>query len=206
MSSTESTQPAGNGHDELAPLLRVEGLKKDFISGGSRVLGRAGNVVHAVDDVSFSVARGETFGLVGESGCGKSTVARCILRLLEPTAGRIVFDGVDIGPLAADEMRRLRRRMQIVFQDPFGSLNPRMNVEAIVKEPLVIHGIGEQHERSKRVIETLELVGVTEQQARRKPHEFSGGQRQRIALARALILQPDLVILDEPVSALDVSI
>ena len=206
MSSVHPEAMPGNGMGAAAELLRVENLKKEFVSGGSRVRRRPGNVVHAVDGVSFSVARGETFGLVGESGCGKSTLARCILRLLEPTAGQVFFDGVEVGPLSAAEMRQLRRRMQIVFQDPYGSLNPRMNVEAIVKEPLVIHGIGEPAERTRLVIETLELVGVTEEQARRRPHEFSGGQRQRIALARALILRPDLVILDEPVSALDVSI
>ena len=187
-------------------LLRVENLKKHFVTRGSVVRRRASNVVKAVDDVSFNVQRGETFGLVGESGCGKSTVARCILRLLEPTSGRVLFDGKDIAALGRDEMLQLRRRMQIVFQDPYGSLNPRMNIDAIVGEPLAIHGFGEPAARKQKVIETLELVGVTEQQSRRKPHEFSGGQRQRIALARALILEPDLVILDEPVSALDVSI
>ena len=203
MSNTPDGSAAAGSANEL---LRVEKLKKDFVTQGSRLRRRAGNVVKAVDGVSFSVARGETFGLVGESGCGKSTVARCVLRLLEPTSGRIVFDGIDVGGLPRDEMRQLRRRMQIVFQDPYGSLNPRMNIDAIVEEPLVIHGMGESAERKQKVFDTLALVGVTEQQARRKPHEFSGGQRQRIALARALILEPDLVILDEPVSALDVSI
>ena len=204
MSETPSN---GAPSDAAAPeLLRVENLRKYFETQGSRLRRRPGNVVRAVDDVSFTVGRGETFGLVGESGCGKSTVARCILRLLEPTSGRIVFDGVDVANLPRDEMRQLRRRMQIVFQDPYGSLNPRMNIDAIVGEPLAIHSIGEASERRQKVIDTLELVGVTEQQSHRKPHEFSGGQRQRIALARALILEPDLIILDEPVSALDVSI
>jgi oligopeptide/dipeptide ABC transporter ATP-binding protein len=159
-----------------------------------------------VDDVSFDVQRGETFGLVGESGCGKSTIARCILRLVEADAGRIVFDGIDVRSLGREELRRLRRRMQIVFQDPYASLNPRMTVEDIVEELLVIHDMGDKATRKTRVLEMLDVVGLTSQQARRKPHEFSGGQRQRIALARALVVNPELVILDEPVSALDVSI
>jgi oligopeptide/dipeptide ABC transporter ATP-binding protein len=159
-----------------------------------------------VDGVSFDVRPGETFGLVGESGCGKSTIARCVLRLLHPTGGRVCFDGVDLASLGKGQLRRLRRRMQIVFQDPFASLDPRMSVGAIVEEPLVIHKLGSRREREQKVAEMLELVGLTASQAKRKPHEFSGGQRQRIALARALVLSPELVILDEPVSALDVSI
>jgi oligopeptide transport system ATP-binding protein len=152
------------------------------------------------------VRASETFGLVGESGCGKSTIARCVLRLLEPTGGRVCFDGTDLATLGKLDLRRLRRRMQIVFQDPFASLDPRMTVQAIVEEPLAIHKVGSRPERERKVAEMLELVGLAAAHGRRKPHEFSGGQRQRIALARALVLSPELLILDEPVSALDVSI
>jgi oligopeptide/dipeptide ABC transporter ATP-binding protein len=187
-------------------LLEVEGLRKEYASRQGLFGRTSGVTVRAVDGVSFQVSKGETFGLVGESGCGKSTVARCILRLVEPDDGQVVFDGIDVRGLSRDELRRLRRRMQIVFQDPFASLNPRMSVQAIVEEPLLIHRLGERREREKRVHEIFELVGLTADQARRKPHEFSGGQRQRIALARTLVVNPDLVILDEPVSALDVSI
>jgi oligopeptide/dipeptide ABC transporter ATP-binding protein len=169
-------------------------------------LGRDVELLRAVDDVSFDVRRGETFGLVGESGCGKSTLARCVLRLIAPTSGRAVFDGVDLTSLSGDELRKLRRRMQIVFQDPFASLDPRMSVRGIVEEPLAIHGLGDRAERFKRADEMLQLVGITPAQLRRKPHEFSGGQRQRIGVARALVLHPELVVLDEPISALDVSI
>jgi oligopeptide/dipeptide ABC transporter ATP-binding protein len=186
-------------------LLRVEHLSKEFV-GRRSLLGRPGEVLRAVDDVSFEVMRGEAFGIVGESGCGKSTLARLILRLLEPTGGTVTFDGSVITDLPTDQMRRLRRRMQIVFQDPYSSLNPRMRVGDIVEEPLVIHELGDRDERRRRVRETLELVGLTEAQAARKPHEFSGGQRQRIAIARALVAEPDFVVLDEPVASLDVSI
>jgi oligopeptide/dipeptide ABC transporter ATP-binding protein len=194
--------------DEQAPgdLLEVEDLRKEYTSRKGALRRGTGVSVRAVDGVSFRVGRGETFGLVGESGCGKSTIARCILRLVEPDDGRVVFDGVDVRALSREGLRRLRRRMQIVFQDPFASLNPRMQVRSIVEEPLVIHGLGDRRERDERVREILELVGLTAEQSRRKPHEFSGGQRQRIALARALVVNPELVILDEPVSALDVSI
>ncbi|MBR8659322.1 dipeptide ABC transporter ATP-binding protein [Anoxybacillus sediminis] len=186
-------------------LLIVKNLKKYYsITGG--VFGKEVGVVKAVDDVSFTVKRGETLGLVGESGCGKSTTGRSLLRLIEPTAGEVIFDGVNVTALTADEMRRMRRHMQIVFQDPFASLNPRHNIEKILEEPLVVHGIGTPDERKKRVREMLEVVGLSSAHAQRYPHQFSGGQRQRIGIARALMLNPKLIVADEPVSALDVSI
>jgi oligopeptide/dipeptide ABC transporter ATP-binding protein len=186
-------------------LLIVKNLKKYYpITGG--VFGREIGVVKAVDDVSFTVKRGETLGLVGESGCGKSTTGRALLRLIEPTAGQVFFDGVEITSLSAEEMRKMRRHMQIVFQDPFASLNPRHNIEKILEEPLIVHGVGSASERKKRVHEMLEVVGLSSYHARRYPHQFSGGQRQRIGIARALMLNPKLIVADEPVSALDVSI
>jgi oligopeptide/dipeptide ABC transporter ATP-binding protein len=175
-------------------LLVVEGLVKEF------------DGLRAVDGVSFTVRRGETFGIVGESGCGKSTLTRAILRLVEPTAGRVVFDGVDVRGLGPAELRRLRSRIQIVFQDPLGSLDPRMTARAIVEEPLEIHGVGDRAARARRAAEMLDLVGIPSGQHLRRPHAFSGGQRQRIGVARALVLEPELVFLDEPISALDVSI
>ena len=186
-------------------LLWVDKLEKTFRFGHAR-FGREPALLRAVDVVSFDVHKGETFGLVGESGCGKSTLARCILRLIAPTGGRALLDGVDLVALSGNDLRRTRRRMQFVFQDPYASLDPRMSVRAIVEEPLVIHGIGDRGERAKQAAEMLELVGITRSQMQRKPHEFSGGQRQRIGVARALVLHPELVILDEPISALDVSI
>ncbi|WP_312117047.1 ABC transporter ATP-binding protein [Brevibacillus reuszeri] len=186
-------------------LLVVKNLKKYYpITGG--VLGGEVGLVKAVDDVSFTVKRGETLGLVGESGCGKSTTGRSLLRLIEPTEGEISFDGVNVMSLSADEMRKMRRDMQIVFQDPFASLNPRHNVEKILEEPLIVHNIGTSAERKKRVQEMLEVVGLSSYHARRYPHQFSGGQRQRVGIARALMLNPKLIVADEPVSALDVSI
>jgi len=197
-------QPGIRGGPEEA-LLWVEKLEKTFPRAGAR--GNDGSdVIRAVDCVSFDVRKGETVGLVGESGSGKSTLARCILRLLRPTGGRVLLGGSDLLMLGRAEMRRVRRRMQIVLEDPYASLDPRMSALGIVEEPLAIHGIGARDERRERATEMLELVGIAPAQMRRKPHEFSGGQRQRIGVARALVLHPELVILDEPISALDVSI
>jgi oligopeptide/dipeptide ABC transporter ATP-binding protein len=181
-------------------LVSVRGLVKHFPVEGSD------DVVRAVDGVSFSIMQGETLGLVGESGCGKSTVGRCLLRLIEPTAGRIDFGGREVLALGKSEMRQLRREMQIVFQDPYASLNPRMTVGDIIGEPLVIHKIGAKNERRERVRALLRRVGLNPDYAKRYPHEFSGGQRQRIGVARTLALNPQLIVADEPVSALDVSV
>jgi peptide/nickel transport system ATP-binding protein len=192
---------ASNGN-----LVEVENLKMWFPIKSGIVLDRHIGDIKAVDDVSFEIRRGETLGLVGESGCGKSTVGRTILRLYEPTAGSIRFDGQDITNLSEREMRPLRRRMQMVFQDPFASLNPRHSVGRIVAEPLRVHGLAKRKGVGKRVRELLEIVGLPADAAGRYPHEFSGGQRQRIGLARSLALNPDFIVCDEPVSALDVSI
>jgi peptide/nickel transport system ATP-binding protein len=186
------------------PLLEVRHLVKQFARHEGLL--EKPTVVRAVNDVTFTVEEGETFGLVGESGSGKTTTGRCILRLIEPTAGEVLFRGRDVLALPQSELRRLRRDMQIVFQDPYSSLNPRMRVGEIVEEPLIIHGIGTRKERRERVGELFGLVGLEPSLADRYPHEFSGGQRQRIGVARALALSPSLVIADEPVSALDVSI
>ena len=187
-------------------LVEVENLKVWFPIKSGIILDRHIGDIKAVDDVSFSISRGETLGLVGESGCGKSTVGRTILRLYEPTAGRIVFDGNDITTMSQNEIRPLRRRMQMVFQDPYASLNPRHSVGRIVGEPLRVHGLSGKKASSSRVRELLEIVGLPADAATRYPHEFSGGQRQRIGLARSLALNPDFIVCDEPVSALDVSI
>jgi peptide/nickel transport system ATP-binding protein len=190
----------------MAELLAVEGLEKHFPVTRGLVLQREVGSVKAVDGVSFTLNAGETFGVVGESGCGKSTMARCVARLLEPTGGRIVFDGHDITHTSRSDMRTIRRDMMMVFQDPYASLNPRKRVGAIVGEPLEVHGIGTDSERKRRVQELLEIVGLNPEHYNRFPHEFSGGQRQRIGIARALAISPKLIICDEPVSALDVSV
>jgi oligopeptide/dipeptide ABC transporter ATP-binding protein len=188
-----------------APLLSVRELTKHFpITGG--VMRREIGAVRAVDGVSFDVASGETLGLVGESGCGKTTAGRAILRLIEPTSGEIHFDGVDVRALEKEPLRRLRRQMQIVFQDPFSSLNPRMTVGASVREGLTIHKLAEGSAADARVRQLLEEVGLRAEHATRYPHEFSGGQRQRVGIARALAVEPRFIVCDEPVSALDVSV
>jgi len=188
------------------PLLRVKDLVKNYsIKGG--LLGREVDRVHAVDRVSFHVDAGETLGVVGESGCGKSTTGRCLLRLVEPTAGEIWFEGKDVSQLGRTDLTALRRDLQIIFQDPFASLNPRMTVGGIIGEALAIHGLGrDAAERRDRVVHLLETVGLKSEHMGRFPHEFSGGQRQRIGIARALAVEPKLIVCDEPVSALDVSI
>ncbi|MGG0756015.1 ABC transporter ATP-binding protein [Brevibacillus laterosporus] len=186
-------------------LLVVNRLKKYYpITGG--VFAKEIGAVKAVDDVSFRVKRGETLGLVGESGCGKSTTGRSILRLIEPTSGEVLFEGKDVARMKREEVREIRKDMQIIFQDPFASLNPRHTVGKILEEPLIVHGVNSLKERSKRVHELLEVVGLSTYHAGRYPHQFSGGQRQRIGIARALILNPKLIVADEPVSALDVSV
>jgi oligopeptide/dipeptide ABC transporter ATP-binding protein len=185
---------------ESRDLLQVRHLVKHFPVENSD------DVVQAVDDVSFAIRAGETLGLVGESGCGKSTVGRCLLRLHEPTSGEVLFEGEDILKLGNKAMQSLRREMQIIFQDPYASLNPRLNIVSIVSEPLKIHGISSKTERRERVADLLQNVGLDPNYMNRYPHEFSGGQRQRLGIARALALNPKLIICDEPVSALDVSV
>ena len=187
-----------------APLVEVRGLTKHFTRGGG--LFQKGTVVKAVDGVSFSIDEGETFGLVGESGSGKSTTGRCMLRLVEPTAGEVRYAGEDVLAFSSSRMRAARRHMQMIFQDPYSSLNPRMKARDIVDEPLIIHRLGSTRDREARVAELFRLVGLDPAHLDRYPHEFSGGQRQRIGLARALALEPKFIIADEPVSALDVSI
>ncbi len=194
--------------DERTPLLSVKNLCKDFAveSGffGKRFSNKA---VHAVDNVSFDIYPGETFGLVGESGCGKSTTGRCIMRLTRPTSGQVFFEGKDVAQMNKKELKEMRRNMQFIFQDPYASLNPRMTIGEIVAEPLIIHKvITDPAKREARVRELLDMVGLNPEHINRYPHEFSGGQRQRIGIARAFALKPKLIICDEPVSALDVSI
>jgi len=193
------------GDDKTSPLLEVEGLKKHFpIHAG--VFSRTSGQVYAVDGISFHIDRGETLGLVGESGCGKSTAGRTLLKLLEPTAGKIRVRGEDITDLDQDRMLPYRRQMQMIYQDPYASLNPRMSAGDIVGEPLIIHRVGTPNERRERVASLFERVGLRPELIKAFPHEFSGGQRQRIGIARALALSPELIVGDEPVSALDVSI
>ncbi|MCB5934164.1 dipeptide ABC transporter ATP-binding protein [Caldibacillus thermoamylovorans] len=186
------------------PLVEVKNLKKYF-PARKGVFGQKKSVVKAVDDVSFSIQKGETLGLVGESGCGKSTTGRMLMKLLEPTEGQIVFEGKDLSELNKSEIRSARKNFQMIFQDPYASLNPRMKIKDIINEPLVIHGY-DIEQREQRVNELLDIVGLSAAQGDRYPHEFSGGQRQRIGIARALAISPKLIIADEPVSALDVSI
>ncbi len=187
-------------------LLSIQGLTKEFpIKGGW--FGKTTGAVRAVTDVSFEIKRGETLGLVGESGCGKSTLGRCILRLIEPTAGKVLYRGQDVLKLSTADMRALRRKMQIIFQDPFASLNPRMTVEDTLGEPMVIHRLAKGRvERMAKIAKLLDLVGLRKESVSKYPHEFSGGQRQRICIARALAVEPEFIVCDEPVSALDVSI
>ncbi len=190
---------------ERASLVQIRGLKKYFpIRRG--VFQRHVGDIRAVDDVSFEIRKGETLGLVGETGCGKTTIGRTLIRLYKPTAGEVIFDGQDMARLKKQELRRLRRRMQMIFQDPYASLNPRISAGSIVAEPLEVHKISRGAEKRERVEELLKLVGISTQSVGRYPHEFSGGQRQRIGIARALALNPDLIICDEPISSLDVSI
>src|SRR6478609_9221865 len=195
---------AENGNSEV--LLSVRNLVKRFpIHGG--ILSREIASVKAVSDVSFDIKKGETLGLVGESGCGKSTLGRCILRLIEPTSGSVIYNGQDITKASPSEMRKLRRKMQIIFQDPYASLNPRMTVEDILGEPIDIHKMCKTSaERRQRIVQLLDLCGLRREAIARYPHEFSGGQRQRICIARALAVEPEFIVCDEPVSALDVSI
>ncbi len=202
---TGSARPASTAAVGDA-LVEVTDLRMWFPVTEGLVIERHVGDVKAVDGVSFTLRRGETLGLVGESGCGKSTTGRAIIQLYRPTGGSVRFDGVDLVALKGDALRRMRRRMQMIFQDPYASLNPRMNVNAIVGEPLDIHGVGTKSERHERVGELLSTVGLNPDFGVRYPHEFSGGQRQRIGVARALALNPDLIVADEPISALDVSI
>jgi oligopeptide/dipeptide ABC transporter ATP-binding protein len=202
--TTATSGDAGTADDDV--LVRVKGLKKRFPVQSTSALRRSHETVHAVDGVDLEVRRGETLGLVGETGCGKSTLARCIARLLDLSEGEVDFDGRDITHLSARQMRPLRREMQIIFQDPYGSLNPRRRVGSIIGDPFALHGIADGAERKRRVQEVMELVGLKPEHFNRFPAEFSGGQRQRIGVARALALKPKLIICDEPVSALDVSI
>lgn len=190
----------------MSELLRVNNLVKHFPVEQGVLASRISRKVKAVDDVSFGVESGETLGLVGESGCGKSTTGRCVMRLLDPTSGSIEFDGTDVSKLRGRALKDFRRDVQIIFQDPYASLNPRMTIGELVSEPLIVHGIGTKMERRNSVRELLNVVGLNPEHINRYPHEFSGGQRQRIGIARALALRPRLLVCDEPVSALDVSI
>jgi len=191
---------------ELKVLLSLKDLVKHFPIKQGIVFKREVSAVHAVDGVSFDIYKGETLGLVGESGCGKSTTGRAIMRLFKPTSGQIVFDGINLGDLPSEEMRKTRKHLQMIFQDPYACLNPRMTVGNMIGEAMVIHRFGTRNEIRERVLDLLEKVGLDPAFANRYPHEFSGGQRQRIGIARALALEPKLIVCDEPISALDVSI
>jgi oligopeptide/dipeptide ABC transporter ATP-binding protein len=204
MSEKTLDQPGSVGHVENKPILEIKGLKKLFPV--KNPLGLTSNYVNAVNNVSFYMNEGETYGLVGESGCGKSTLGRTILRLTEPTEGEAIFRDQDIFQMKFNDMRKIRQDLQMVFQDPYSSLNPRKRIGDIIEEPMVIHKIGTKQERIEIVMDILQKVGLQPEQFYRYPHEFSGGQRQRIGIARALVVNPKLVICDEPVSALDVSI
>ncbi len=204
--STAVEAPVSRGGGSAEVLLRVENVVKEFPVASSKVFGRSTDAVHAVDGVSFELRKGETLGLVGETGCGKSTLARCITRLYSITGGTVNFNGRDISRLEGSALRDVRREVQMIFQDPYGSLNPRRRVGSIISDPFLIHGTLDGSALKRRVQELMELVGLNPEHYNRFPNEFSGGQRQRIGVARALALQPKLIVCDEPVSALDVSI
>ncbi|GBD22990.1 Oligopeptide transport ATP-binding protein OppF [bacterium HR29] len=206
MSQQASTAPAAANAQKGDVLLEVRDLKVYFPVTAGIIFQRKVADVRAVDGISFTVRRGETLGLVGESGCGKSTTGKAILQLIRPTAGQVLFEGQDLTKLKGRELRRFRRKMQMIFQDPYASLNPRMSVGSIIGEPLTIHKLARGKEKRERVQELLQIVGLNPYFANRFPHEFSGGQRQRIGIARALAVSPDFIVCDEPVSALDVSI
>lgn len=206
LKTADTKQTAKTKGDQGDVILSVKNLKKHFPITSGIVIQRQVGAVKAVDGVSFDIKRGETFGLVGESGCGKSTTGRTILQLYKPTEGSVNFEGVELTGLNTGEMRRMRREMQMIFQDPYASLNPRMNVGRIIEEPLIVHNVGNDKERKERVAYLLERVGLNPYYINRYPHEFSGGQRQRIGIARALALEPSFIVCDEPISALDVSI
>jgi oligopeptide/dipeptide ABC transporter ATP-binding protein len=195
---------SSKGGSTMSTLVEVKNLKKHFPIS-KRIFSKKTSVVKAVDGLTFTIEKGETLGLVGESGCGKSTTGRMIMRLIEPTEGQVFFNGQDITSFSEDKLRKFRKEFQMIFQDPFASLNPRMKIGDIIEEPLIVHGV-EKEERKQRVERLLDVVGLTPFHADRFPHEFSGGQRQRIGIARALAVNPQLIVADEPVSALDVSI
>jgi len=205
--SNENGSANGNQNGEHKVLLHVEELKMHFPITKGIIFQRQVGAIKAVDGISFDLYEGETLGLVGESGCGKSTTGRAILQLYRPTSGEVIFEGTDLTKIKGEELRKMRRRMQMIFQDPYASLNPRMTVGSIVSEPLEVHGIGKNRkERQERVQELLRIVGLNPYFVNRYPHEFSGGQRQRIGVARALAVNPTFIVADEPISALDVSI